>query len=156
MTGSAKLTNNLEGRMMGSQGLNPSYTLSGHATEVTEQARHIDRARGQKDGHQHLVHRGLRGPPVESLAKHGRDSDQESQNLFFGGFISHLRNPARFSGDEDRQRIGSARFCEERKQRAMGVRRRRPDAARSQHQRRADRGNGPAVPLAARSAPGRL
>src|ERR1700677_4268426 len=64
---------------------------------MTEQAGHIDRARGQKDGHQHLVHRGLRGPPVESLAKHGRDSAKESQSLFFGGFISHLRNPARFS-----------------------------------------------------------
>jgi hypothetical protein len=72
-------------------------SLSGHAAEVTEQAGHIDRARGQKNGHQHLVHRGLRGPPVESPAKHGRDSAQESQNLFFGGFISRLRNPARFS-----------------------------------------------------------
>jgi hypothetical protein len=43
--------------------LNPFYALSGHAAEVTEQAGHIDRARGQKGGHQHLVHRGLRGRP---------------------------------------------------------------------------------------------
>jgi putative endonuclease len=42
--------------------------------------------------------------------------------LFFGGFISRLRNPARFSGDEDRWRIGSARLCEERKGRSAFAR----------------------------------
>jgi hypothetical protein len=72
-------------------------SLSGHAAEVAEQTGHIDRAGGEKAGHQHLVHRGLRGPPAESPAKHERDSAQESQNLFFGGFISRLRSPARFS-----------------------------------------------------------
>jgi hypothetical protein len=36
-------------------------------------------------------------PQKESPAKHERDSGQESQSLFFAGFISRLRFPARFS-----------------------------------------------------------
>ena len=101
-------------------------SLSGHASEVAEQAGHIDRARSHKGSHQHLVHRGLQKPPEESPAKHGRDSAQESQNLFLSGFISRLRNPARFSGDEDWGRIGGACLCEERKPIGMATRRIKP------------------------------
>jgi hypothetical protein len=74
-----------------------SIALPGHAAKVPEQASHIDRTSSQETSHQHLGHSGLRKPPKESPAKHDRDSGQESQILFFQGFISPLRNPARFS-----------------------------------------------------------
>jgi hypothetical protein len=65
--------------------------------EMAEQANHVDRASGHQGDDQQLVHRGLQESSKESRREHERDSGQESQSLFFGGFISRLRNPARFS-----------------------------------------------------------
>jgi hypothetical protein len=86
--------------------------------EMAEQAKHVDRASSHQGDDQQLVHRGLQESHKESPAKHGRDSGQESQSLFFGGFISRLRKPARFSivsvvagRSRSKNSVASARLC---------------------------------------------
>jgi hypothetical protein len=83
--------------------LHPGYEWL-PADDVAEQARQVDEASGNKGDDQHRIHRktpkigGRRQSPDDSREKIERDSGRESQGLFFAGFISCLRNAARFSG----------------------------------------------------------
>ncbi len=82
-------------------------TALSDADEVAEEARQVDEAGGKEGDDQHRMHRktpkigGRKESPDDSPKKIERDSGQESQTLFFAGFISCLRNAARFSGGRE-------------------------------------------------------